>query len=135
MVWQTILAIIGAITGSTGLFGFLQFMIKRNDDTSESYKALSKEIASVKDDIKSLKDDQDRVQAINARIRILNASDEMRHTQNLHSEEFFDQLNDDITLYENYCNTHPGFKNNKAAHAIKYLNEIYKTALLKNNFL
>lgn len=143
---QLIVTIVCACLGSGGVLSFIQYLLNRRDKCDESHKALSdtlektnKEIHEsldeIKDDIQDLKDDLDQMEAVNARIRILQASDNIRHTGTKHSEEFFDQLNEDITVYEKYCSKHAAFKNNKAGHAIEYINSIYQKALVDNNFL
>ena len=135
MSWELVVTIVGSVLGATGLFNFLQFLIKRKDDSAAGNKKMAEELDSIKKEIKGIIELIDRNEAINARIRILQAADGIRHSTIKHSEEYFDQLNDDITRYETYCNEHEGFKNNKAAHAIKYVNETYHAALTNNDFL
>lgn len=68
------------------------------------------------------------------RTRILRFADELRRGVE-HSEEFFDQALDDITVYENYCKTHAGYENNKAVAAIQKIERTYQERLDKNDFL
>lgn len=135
MNWQLIATLVGSVVGATGLFKFIEFLITRKDSYHTETSKLSKEVQSLKEDIQGIRDHISRNEAINCRIRILRAADEMKHSPALHSEEYFDQLNDDITKYQNYCNSHPDFKNNKAMHSIEFLNKIYQRALSENNFL
>ena len=142
---QILVTIIISLLGSSAAFGFIQFLITRKDNRearfqefedrlNEIAESLKEEIASIHSKIHVLHGDIDKSEAINARIRILSASDELRHGQ-AHSKEFFDQLNDDITLYENYCREHVDFKNNRSVHAIDNINRAYSEALKRNNFL
>ena len=133
------------LVGNAAVFSFIQFLITRKDTRNDRLNALestlkelkdtlSAEISRIESKIRDLHCDIDKTEAINARIRILAASDEIRHGQ-IHSSEFFDQLNEDITLYENYCREHADFKNNRSVHAIENINRTYQEALRKNNFL
>jgi len=135
MNWELVVTIAGSVIGATGLFNFIQFLIKRKDDNAKDDKKVSEELDAIRKEIKGIIEMIDKNEAINARVRILQAADGIRHSTIKHSEEYFDQLNEDITLYETYCKEHEGFKNNKAAHAIKYVNEVYHAALTNNDFL
>lgn len=65
-----------------------------------------------------------------ARRRILRFADEEKHGIT-HSEEHFGLINDDISLYKNYCRDHPDFVNMKADSAM----ETIKTKYKEGNFL
>ena len=149
---QFILAIVVALIGSTGGFGLIQFMINRHDNKHGKLKGLEDAIQNVESSITKLQqvfkkdvdginhkieavyDHIDHAQAINSRVRILRASDEIRHGMQ-HSKEFYDQLSDDITVYENYCENHKDFRNNRAVQAIENINTVYQEKLKKNDFL
>ena len=134
-----------SILGSSAVFSFIQFLITRKDNKSDKNKGLNDRLDKIQEDLtnistqvennkQQMNDRLERNSVIAARIRILQASDEMRrHVQ--HSEEYFDQLHDDITMYENYCRLHPEFKNNKAVHAIENINRVYQKCLQENTFL
>ena len=139
-------ALVGTVVGATGLFHLIEFLLGRKDKHLESDEFIATELGRMSDNIEDLREDMhhgqeeilgiiDKNQAIGARIRILSAADEIRHGLQKHSEEYFDQLNDDITLYETYCSEHKDFLNNKASHAISYINNIYQKALQENDFL
>lgn len=134
-----------ALAGSSALFGFVQFMITRKDKKSEKIDYIVGQVDSINSGLHDLRrkveenDTQLREEmlhdkAITARVRILRASDEIRLKMR-HSEEWFDQMNEDITFYETYCRDNPGFKNNKAVHAIANINSVYAKALKDNDFL
>lgn len=140
-----LLTIAISVLGSSAIFGFVQFLISRKDSKDEKLKDISDKIDKLSSDLsvlseemkqsdKDLKEQIDMQEAINARIRILQASDEIRH-RTKHSKEWFDQLNDDITHYEHFCDTHPEFKNNRAVQAIANMNRVYAAALEQNDFL
>ena len=69
-----------------------------------------------------------------ARSRILRFNDEvMLGTE--HSKEHFDEILEDIDRYENYCDIHPNYENNKAVLAIKTIKEEYLYCLEHHKFL
>jgi peptidoglycan hydrolase CwlO-like protein len=127
-------AVLVSIVSSSAIFTFIQFLIDRKDKRESRYKELESSIQSIRQDIVKLSDKMEENDIRQARTRILRASDEIRRDVK-HSQEFFDQLNEDITDYANYCDTHKGFKNNKAVNAIQNINNVYKDALKNNNFL
>ena len=151
-----VIEIILAVLGSSALFSFLTFLINRKDTRNDTLKEIVKVIKEMKNSnkqqfqetreaINTLRDDMntndqklrdslDENKAITARVRILRASDEILHKMK-HSKEWFDQLNDDITYYETYCNTHPDFRNNKATHAIASIDKVYAKCIEENDFL
>lgn len=69
-----------------------------------------------------------------ARYRILRFDDEIRH-EVFHTEEHFNQIMDDIDTYEDYCDTHPKYPNNKAVYAIEKIKHTYKKCRDENLFL
>lgn len=77
---------------------------------------------------------QEEEQAKAARRRILRCSDEIRSKQR-HSEEYFNDVLDDITFYSQYCDTHPKFKNEKAVMAINLVERTYDKCIEDNDFL
>ena len=52
------------------------------------------------------------------------------HTQ----EDFFDAFRH-IDKYEDYCRSHPGYKNNRASHAIANIGRVYDERLKARDFL
>jgi outer membrane murein-binding lipoprotein Lpp len=153
---EAVLTILLSIIGSSAVFGFIQFMIARKDQRESKLDKLSTKVDAIDTNVKELKTDvkeqiselsekmeendevlrqqQLKINADTRRVRILRGSDEIRmHVK--HSEEWFDQTNEDITEYEKYCEEHPGYKNNKAVHAIQNINQAYEKALKDNDFL
>lgn len=149
---EVLVTIISTVIGSSGLFALIQFLISRKDkhnerlenlqtsinDVKTDISNLASDITSLKEatslDIQNLSDKISRGHVIQARIRILRANDELRSNVR-HSFEYFRQLHQDITDYENYCATHPDFKNNEAVNSIAHINSVYQELLATNNFL
>ena len=77
---------------------------------------------------------QEEEKAKAARRRILRCSDEIRSKQR-HSEEYFNDVLDDITFYTQHCGTHPNFKNEKAVMAIRLIEKTYNKCIEDNDFL
>jgi hypothetical protein len=73
-------------------------------------------------------------EATDSRYRILRFNDEILHDEK-HTKEHFDQILDDITRYEKYCDEHPEYENNKAVLAIENVERVYKKCSDENLFL
>ena len=52
-----------------------------------------------------------------------------------HTKEHFDQILDDITTYERYCDEHKDFPNEKTVITSRRIKEIYERCLQDNDFL
>lgn len=69
-----------------------------------------------------------------ARRRILRFGDEVRRGV-LHTEEHWLDILLDVDRYEDYCESHPAYENNRATASIKYLKGVFDGRLEKNDFL
>lgn len=98
-----------------------------NREVMDRVNALAKEVDELKKD-----EELERVRF--ARQRILRFNDEILFEKR-HSKEHFDEILDDITLYENYCADHEDYENNKAVLAIGTIKEVYKECLKTHDFL
>ena len=98
----------------------------------------SKEINSRVDKLSKKVDDLERADELErvrfARQRILRFNDEILCNQR-HSKEHFDEILDDITTYEHYCNTHKEYENDKAVLAISTIREVYRECMKTHDFL
>ena len=101
-------------------------------------KALNGEVVEKVDNleknIENLRAKCDEREATKCRARILRFGDEILHNVK-HSKEHFDQILLDITDYEQYCSTHPNFKNNVAIATINRINHEYDECAENNGFL
>ena len=127
--------IVALITASVSLITlFSQRKWQKDDRTANGITELSGKINDVHTTLDAhIKSDAEN-DAKQARRRIIVFSDECRRGL-LHSSEHFDNVLDDITAYRNYCETHPGFKNEKAAHSIRYVEEVYDQTKKENKFI
>lgn len=123
--WLTIMV---SVLGSAAVFSFVEFLIKRHDNKKGLMAQLVTEVTSLRKEFEEGK-------AIDSRRRILQFSDGLIHEERRHSKEYFDQVMDDITMYEKYCDEHKDFKNNKALASIAHIKKIYNERLEKKDFL
>lgn len=91
-------------------------------------------VEKLSNDVQALRNECEEREATACRTRILRFGDEILHNVH-HSKEHFDQILIDITAYENYCASHPDFRNNVAAATIKRINQVYARCIRDNDFL
>ena len=123
-----------ALIGSAGLFTLIQFLIQRHDKRHDGLVDVKKSIEDLKKDIERLDEKGDRREAVNCRVRILRFEDELQECRK-HSKDSFDQVLTDITTYEQYCDTHPGFKNSQTAATVEHIKKVYSERLEKHDFM
>lgn len=139
-----IVTVVLAILSSSGLFALIQFFVSRHDKKHDKTEECSKKLSAIKKQMEDsdniiheaiieLTNKIEQNHIIQARIRIIRANEEIRTGH--HSYEYFRQLNQDITEYEQYCKSHPEFKNNEAVNSIEYINRVYQKCLDSNSFL
>lgn len=68
------------------------------------------------------------------RAHILRFGDEVLHGIP-HSKEGYDNILLDIDSYEEYCEKHPGYKNNVAVATITHIKNMYQKHLQEDSFL
>lgn len=98
-----------------------------NGEVLEKVDALSK-------DVKKNKADDDEQWASLSRTHILRFGDELLHGV-AHSKEHFDQVMRDISKYEEYCDSHPNYRNGVAHATIQQIKKTYQKCLDENDFL
>ena len=125
-------SIITAIVAITTLL--LNRKWQKEDRTADRITELSGKINDVQTTLDAHIESDAENDAKQARRRIIVFSDECRRGL-LHSSEHFDSVLDDITFYRQYCEDHPKFKNEKAAHSIRYIEDIYDQTKRENKFI
>ncbi len=83
---------------------------------------------------KNIEDRLAKKDAEDARNHILRFGDEIKNKVR-HSEEYFNQILDDITKYEKYCEEHRDFKNARTVATVQIINEVYQKCLREKDFL
>ena len=125
--------LLGGLLGG-GLIGFIEFLIRRNDERHDKTAEIIQAINTLDKKIDAVDQKADERDAVSARVRILRFADEMQEDRR-HSKDSWDQCLSDITNYEKYCETHPDFKNNQTAATVTYIQKGYAERLEKHDFL
>lgn len=125
-------ALIAAVVSIITLFA--QRKWQKEDRTADRITELTGKINTVQTTLDNhIKSDAEN-DAKQARRRIIVFADECRRGLQ-HSSEHFDSVLDDITFYRQYCEDHPKFRNEKAAHSIKYIDDVYDNTKRDNAFI
>lgn len=109
-------------------------VINEVEGVKKDVKGVSDEVQSVKKDVENVRAAMDEKAARDARTRILRFGDEILHGTR-HSKEHFDEIMLDITEYNDYCESHPKFKNQMAESTIKIIVTQYEKCLREHSFL
>ena len=108
-------------------------------------KAINTDVLHELDDVK--KGQKDTKEALEEHIRMDDERNADSHRQRIlqfnnellrdipHTEEDFIEILAEIDFYEDYCQTHPEYKNNRAIHAIGHIGRVYDERLQKHDFL
>jgi len=150
--WASLLISMAGFVLGGGFLGFLQYMINRHDEKKGKKSAEVEAIEKLETKIDTQKKDMDErfseidkrfnalsarmdmENATDARIRILGFSDEIMHGVR-HSEESFNQILQDITNYDKYCDKHEDYKNARAKAAIANIQSVYENCVKEGDFL
>ena len=125
-------ALIGAIVSIVTLL--LNRKWQKEDRTADRITELSGKVDNVASELKAHIEANEMEAVQSARVRILRFADECRREEK-HSKEFFDSVLDDIDIYEQYCESHPKFKNNKTVASTKIIKDLYKECVLGDKFI
>jgi len=105
-----------------------------NKEVLEQLKDQAETLKNVKASTEDLYEKLDQKDAEDARNHILRFGDEIKNKVR-HSQEYFNQILDDITKYEKYCREHPDFKNERTASTEAIIKEVYQKCIKENDFL
>lgn len=123
--------------GAAIIAGIFSLILARRNSKKEREEANNQVIAKLNSLDTKLEQhiQQDAAAKVDeSRSRILRFGDEVRR-EILHTEEHWIDILCDIDRYEDYCDTHPNYENNRATHTIQYLKNVYDGRLKKNDFL
>lgn len=139
--------ITGAVTflGGAGLWTYADHRKQYKEAKQDRQDEILKEIKALKEDVDNLRDEMhendkrlnerlDLTSAEQARNRILRFDDELRRRVP-HSEEFFNQISDDINYYNAYCKDHPEYENSRAGRAMQNILDCYQTVKKNDEFI
>ena len=105
-----------------------------NGEVIEKVDTLNDRITAVDQKVENLETKMEEGSATTCRMRIIRFGDEIYHDQR-HSKEHFDQVLEDIKTYEEYCQSHPHYRNNKAKATIKRIRAVYDKCMEDKDFL
>ena len=125
--------IIGGLLGGS-VIGLLEFLIRRHDERKDKNKEILEALDELKKMIDRVADKGEERAVVAARVRILHFADEMLEGKR-HSKDSYDQALSDITLYEQYCENHPEFRNNQTVATVSFIKRNYEERLDKHDFL
>ena len=91
-------------------------------------------VDKLESELQKLKATADERAAKDARARILRFGDELIHNVH-HSKEHFDDILQDMSDYEHYCEKHPDFKNNRLQLTARLIKETYCKCMEEHNFM
>ncbi len=95
---------------------------------------VTKELCEIKKKLDDHVTMDDRRTADGHRTRILHFNNELLRSID-HTEEEFNEVLAEIDAYEEYCEEHPEYPNNRAVLAIENIRSNYKERLQKHDFL
>ncbi len=95
---------------------------------------VTKELYEIKKKLNDHVTMDDRRTADGHRTRILHFNNELLRSID-HTEEEFNEVLAEIDAYEEYCEEHPEYPNNRAVLAIENIRSNYKERLQKHDFL
>ena len=111
------------------------------DDCIQEIKAIKSEVETVNERFEAhivqehkFKEQLCTEQMNATRSRILIFADEIRLGQN-HSQEHLNPILQETSQYEQYCEAHRDYKNNKVAASISIIKRQYEEKLMDNDFL
>lgn len=107
---------------------------KINAGMSAKFDKLEKQVEEISERQQKIEAISDERAAVIYRVRILRFADELRRNIK-HSQESFKQVIRDIDNYEQYCDSHPDFKNNEAVGAKGRILASYDKCMQDNDFL
>lgn len=125
-------ALIAAITSIVSLL--LNRKWQKEDRSADKLDAITAEVGQIKKTLNDHIENDAENDARQARRRIIVFADECRRKVK-HSEEHFDNVLDDITFYQQFCDDHPKFKNKKAEQSIAFVLEISAECKRNNDYI
>ena len=100
----------------------------------DDYCDMQSDIRTIKEEARKHDEENLEERAKSNRSKILRFDDELRIGIR-HSYEYFEDILRTVKEYEDYCDSHPKFKNRQAESAIKHIQEAYDEAHENNTFI
>lgn len=125
---------LGRVIGKALNHDVLQIVKELKESQSNYQEATDKRLDDIEEARRKFMYYQEECEAKAARRRILRAADELRLGIE-HSHEYFRDVLNDVSFYNNFCHEHPEYKNMQAIAAISFVTETYQECLKENKFL
>lgn len=94
---------------------------------------VEKKIDTISKKVETLESRMEEDKALLIRNRILRFAEELYDGKH-HSQEYFQQMLDDIKAYESYCETHPNFPNGRTVNACEKIRSTYDSLWQNHKF-
>ena len=104
-----------------------------NADLVKRVDTVADKVSDIETQIEDIRNKQEESEIKAARMRIQRFADEM-YGDVRHSKEHFDLILMDITAYNNYCDAHPGFINEKTRVAQEIIRDRYEKCMREHSF-
>lgn len=104
-----------------------------NRSVLNEIRKTNEKVHSIEISQEELKYSFNQAEAITARRNIVEFGDSL-FRDNYRSQDSFEQVLDDIDLYEKYCRKHPEFKNNQTVITSHVIKEVYEDCLKRKQF-
>ena len=117
-----------------GLLAFIQWAGDKVLDAMGKKNKTMKAIEGLTEKVDKIQDTIDEREAVLSRTHILRFNDEL-YNGIQHSKEYFDQTLEDITTYNEFCASHPKFKNERTVMAIDNIKVTYQKLHNEHKFL
>lgn len=131
---EYVVTIVVALFGSAGFWNWFSTRHATNRDILTAVRTVEGRVATLEDKVEAMQGDHEQAQAEEARLRVIQFNGELLRNVK-HTSEEFDQVLADIDTYEDYCDDHPKYPNNKALLAIGNIKRVYEACLRDHDFL
>lgn len=138
----TIMGILLACLAAPGFWDLLKTifdkMIGRKrvslEEIDQKLDGQRKDIDKLKDSFTRFEGEESEKDAMGARRRILRFNDELLREER-HSKEYFDDILEDLKIYDDYVKSHPSYINGRTEMAEKNIRRCYELCMEKHSFL
>lgn len=104
-----------------------------NGETLDRVREVKEDVQSVKKTLDEHLEEEKEKDILGCRQRILQFADEM-YMNKYHSKEHFEEILEQIKVYNDYCSTHPDFKNDRTGIAQKLIKDQYEECMRRKSF-
>ena len=130
--WEVLKGLIENVFGKKRVTN--EDIAKSLEDIKKGYDSQQADIDGLKSSIENMRSEEATKDAQGARRRILRFNDELLRDVE-HSKEYFDDILEDISIYDQDCQSEPSFQNGKTMMAEKNIQRCYEQCMQKHSFL